>query len=278
MKKKIILFVVLVSSNANYAQVSELTRTGINNLNPLTTLHVDGAYDSSSKNPDLVDPSLSQQSDDFVVTSAGNIGLGLIHPTHKFDIKTKGTSTAPVLGMRYIDGFQKDGYGLTSDENGLANWQPLDVTIYKTVFDSSYSFESNEDKVFYTGKNITFAPGYWMVYFTIITANEVSNNYQPGSNVLRLRFMDSTNPSNTSANSSNVSADAYFPKVATTSFSSSENRGIFYGSLAINNNTSSPKTYYLFGDQYIGDIFSRVTLQFSGNETFIYYYRIAHPN
>jgi len=70
MKKMFIPFVVVFSFSA-FSQV------GINTTNPQTILHVDGSKD----NPTTGAPSITQQANDMVVTSAGRVGIGTTTPT-----------------------------------------------------------------------------------------------------------------------------------------------------------------------------------------------------
>ncbi|MCT2406051.1 hypothetical protein NZD88_00605 [Chryseobacterium antibioticum] len=71
MKKNILLLFVFLAFFSTNAQV------GINTPNPRAVFHIDGAKD----NPITGVPSASQQNNDFVVTSAGRVGIGTINPT-----------------------------------------------------------------------------------------------------------------------------------------------------------------------------------------------------
>ncbi|QQT25014.1 hypothetical protein I6J02_14955 [Sphingobacterium spiritivorum] len=77
---------------------------GINTKNPAAVLHVDAKKDNT--------PTL-QETDDFVVTSGGNIGIGTITPTHRLDIRGK---------LQIRDGGEQTGSVLTTDATGLAKW------------------------------------------------------------------------------------------------------------------------------------------------------------
>lgn len=59
-------------------------QVGINTSNPQTTLHVDGAKDNAASGL----PTITQQSNDVAITSGGNLGIGTIDPTEKFDLAT----------------------------------------------------------------------------------------------------------------------------------------------------------------------------------------------
>jgi hypothetical protein len=55
-------------SGTTFAQV------GINTSNPQATFHVDGSKDNAASGT----PTAAQQSNDFAVTSSGNLGIGLL--------------------------------------------------------------------------------------------------------------------------------------------------------------------------------------------------------
>lgn len=74
--KKIFSIFYIFTSVLSFAQV------GISNSSPQAILHVDGGKD----NPATGVPTALQQANDFVVTAAGNVGIGLIAPQKKLDI------------------------------------------------------------------------------------------------------------------------------------------------------------------------------------------------
>ena len=94
MKKNITLLAFLFFLVSAYSQV------GINTVNPKATFHIDGAKD----NPATGAISTSQQANDFVVTSAGNVGIGTISPSKKLEIIS---SVSPAF--RIDDGSQQTG-------------------------------------------------------------------------------------------------------------------------------------------------------------------------
>ncbi|MGJ1263384.1 hypothetical protein [Sphingobacterium spiritivorum] len=107
MKKKInslttsLLLLLLWISGLATLQAQQ---TGVNTKNPQAVLHVDAKKDN---NPTV------QEADDFVVTSAGSVGIGTISPTHKLDIRGK---------IQIRDGGERSGSVLTSNAVGLAQW------------------------------------------------------------------------------------------------------------------------------------------------------------
>ncbi|WP_294264858.1 fibrinogen-like YCDxxxxGGGW domain-containing protein [uncultured Chryseobacterium sp.] len=76
MKKNLLTAAALACSAVMYSQV------GINTNNPQAMLHVDAGKD----NPSTGIPNASQQSNDFVVTSEGNVGIATIAPTNKLHV------------------------------------------------------------------------------------------------------------------------------------------------------------------------------------------------
>ncbi|KFF24000.1 hypothetical protein [Chryseobacterium vrystaatense] len=71
-----------------FASVLSFAQVGINTSNPQTVYHVDGGKD----NPLTGVPTAAQQLNDFVVTSAGNVGIGTIVPQKKLDIDANNAS------------------------------------------------------------------------------------------------------------------------------------------------------------------------------------------
>ncbi|TKC10664.1 hypothetical protein FA048_10835 [Pedobacter polaris] len=86
--KNILLLISLFISSFAFSQ------TGINTINPQATLHVDGAKD----NPATGTPSTAQQINDFVVTAAGNIGVGITTPTAKLQVRS---GTNGISGLKF---------------------------------------------------------------------------------------------------------------------------------------------------------------------------------
>lgn len=76
--KRIALSAMIVLSSLAYGQ------TGINTSNPRAVFHVDGAKD----NPATGAPSATQQTNDFVVTSAGRVGIGTNAPSGALDVQS----------------------------------------------------------------------------------------------------------------------------------------------------------------------------------------------
>lgn len=88
--KKITIFCSLLVSLLGYSQV------GINTTNPQAIFHVDGAKD----NPLTGVPNVTQQANDIVFTSAGNVGIGIINPTSKVEISS---SVQDISGLKFTN-------------------------------------------------------------------------------------------------------------------------------------------------------------------------------
>ncbi|WP_294293994.1 fibrinogen-like YCDxxxxGGGW domain-containing protein [uncultured Chryseobacterium sp.] len=101
MNKKLVICLLIFLGVNIYSQI------GINTTNPQATLHIDAAKD----NPSTGIPNASQQSNDFVVTSAGNVGVATIVPANKLHI----VATSNPLRLNGLANAQKTDSLLTVD-------------------------------------------------------------------------------------------------------------------------------------------------------------------
>ena len=99
--KNYLLYSALLCSGIMSAQV------GIGTSNPQQIFHVD-----SGKN------SPATTTDDFVVTTTGNVGIGTINPTVKLEINNGTTNGA----IKIVDGTEGVGKVLMTDANGVGKW------------------------------------------------------------------------------------------------------------------------------------------------------------
>jgi lipoprotein signal peptidase len=76
MNNKLIICTLIFLGVNIYSQV------GINTKNPQATFHVDAGND----NPATGIPAVSQQNNDFVITSSGNVGVGTVNPSNKLHV------------------------------------------------------------------------------------------------------------------------------------------------------------------------------------------------
>lgn len=104
------------------------SQVGISTPNPQGSFHVDGAKDNVSTGV----PTVAQQSNDFVVLSNGNVGVGTVNPSNKLDIRST-TNGA----LKIVDGTQGNARVLTSDANGVATWKDLPVSANTNIYNSN---------------------------------------------------------------------------------------------------------------------------------------------
>lgn len=235
MKKNTILIAALfLTGTFAFSQV------GINTQNPLATFHIDGAKD----NPMSGTPTTSQQANDFVVTSAGNVGVGTISPTRKLEIVS---SSSPAFHLD--DGNQGEGYVLTSDANGYGTWKPSQSPILADW--SSIGFSGAVGTIGYTGTSITLPTGRWLIFTNILLKANPSPSAANNQGVWARMAWSSTQPSYTySGGVGNINSG-----VLTSSY------GLASGTTLITNSTTADKTYYLFMND--SDIVG--ALPYSGN-------------
>ncbi|WP_414843935.1 hypothetical protein [Chryseobacterium sp. IT-36CA2] len=98
--------------------VSVFSQVGINTTNPQGSFHIDGAKDNASTGV----PTVSQQANDFVVTSAGNAGIGTVSPTNKLEIvsSTAGTSGLKLTNLPAASYIGTDANGNVIDVNSAS--------------------------------------------------------------------------------------------------------------------------------------------------------------
>lgn len=84
-------------------------QTGVNTVLPLHPFHVDPKKDTNSV-------TLTQTTDDFVITSDGKVGIGTIAPQAKLEINGK---------LKLVDGTQADNRIIMGDALGVARWETL---------------------------------------------------------------------------------------------------------------------------------------------------------
>lgn len=80
LKKRLLLLFLLGTTFSLFAQV------GINTKDAIGAFHVDGKIDN------LKTPTDEQADNDFIVTTNGNVGIGTIAPTTKFDLRSNSNS------------------------------------------------------------------------------------------------------------------------------------------------------------------------------------------
>lgn len=155
--KKNITLLIIITSVFSFAQV------GVNTNNPQAKFHVDGKNDT----PITGQPTQNQQTNDFVITDNGYIGVGTTTPTTRFEINNETTNGA----IKIADGNQAVGKILVSDANGIGSWQlPNSIkkvqtgTFKKASDGSGLVVESdNSGGHKYSNVEIKLTKGIWMV-------------------------------------------------------------------------------------------------------------------
>lgn len=135
------------------------SQVGINTQSPQGVFHVDPQGDTSGTN---------SNSDDFIISSAGRVGIGTINPTAGLDL---------IGDLRITDGTEYNRSVMTSDENGIASWSRQTYTsrVVGGLPDNLPDIKSGSlaltDSWTYTGANITLPAGTWMIYFCCMYRN-----------------------------------------------------------------------------------------------------------
>lgn len=112
MKKEIHIYILLLLFTINaWAQI------GINTQSPKGLFYIDGKKDNTFPTTE------SQLNNDIMINTDGNLSIGTDNSDSKLNIKTLGTSTTTIYGLKIQDGTEDFGKLLTSDDNGNASWQ-----------------------------------------------------------------------------------------------------------------------------------------------------------
>lgn len=244
MKNNFFLIFSLLSIGICQSQV------GINTISPQGIFHVDP---KSNTNGTI------GTSDDVVVNSAGNLGLGTINPQAKIHIES-GSASAPEVGFVLEDGSQAITRVLTSDANGYASWADsritgfaigtfgagvaisLDIAYAGTVGGSVVVARPGNTFVKTSGQ-IVLTKGTWWVKVAMYFAT-LANAYEYQS-WIRTSFADDASIGGASP-TLQYSADLRSSySLASNLLWQNSSAGVVYGSFLIDNMSNSPKTYYL---------------------------------
>ncbi|UKB78674.1 hypothetical protein [Chryseobacterium sp. MEBOG07] len=142
--------------------VGVFCQVGINTTNPQGTFHVDGGKDNASTGV----PTVSQQANDFVATSADNVGIGTVSPTNKLEIvsSASGASGLKLTNLPSASYLGTDSSGNVIDVNNSVT-AGVSVTKQKFVTASNTveMITQNGLYAFRYSKNVT--NGYWQIKF-----------------------------------------------------------------------------------------------------------------
>lgn len=237
-KKLILLFVIQISLVLKiYPQV------GINSETPLGIFHID-----SQKNTTGTITSASNETDDIIVNSLGNLGVGTLNPQAKLHIKTTGTSDNPISGFSLIDGNQKADKYLVSDANGIATWNtlvPLDAIFY-TKGTKMPDLKIINNSVYYnTTSYIELPPGRYVLMVSMLPnlwgGTDATGYYSFNSTFADENTVQYSGSTLDKIISPDVEGQQVIPAGITMG---SNTTGMMIGSLVIENSTSSNKKYY----------------------------------
>lgn len=201
-------------------------QVGVNTTNPQGTFHVDGAKDNST----TALPTITQQANDLIVTTTGNVGIGTTTPTRKLEIVS---TTSPAL--RITDGNQNVNYVMMSDANGYGTWKALSNAIPAVFPATGYNSvvaSNTPGTVNNTGVTLTLPPGKWLV-LTNIVLNATPDPANGKGAWVRLNWSTSTT----------AQAGAYTAPLNSGMFIAPYANAI--GSTIIDNSGSSTQIYYL---------------------------------
>lgn len=231
-KKKILLAFAVFASSILFAQI------GVGTINPRNAFHVDGGKNNNA----VGSPTTVQQQDDVIITDAGQIGVGTSSPSTKLHINS---TLSPAL--RIVDGTQGANKVLTSDINGNASWTASAAT-KPTVSGILPALSPNvvNDTWVYLNAYITLPPGNWLVQMgTALKKNDSTLN----SSWINFTLSDNAT---SFAVTSDIDGTRSGSQIAIATASANDLLTFGGGVLAINNNTGTSKTYYLWSKKASG--------------------------
>lgn len=132
MKKYILTFLTL-------APMIIVAQVGIRTQKPQQIFHIDVATNNPTDN---TAPSPAQAEDDFVVTKDGRVGVGVINPAVRFDIRSNSSENAIGIGTTAQTAAQAKGGAIQYHESGTSwglsysdgtNWHFLPTSSVKAL-------------------------------------------------------------------------------------------------------------------------------------------------
>lgn len=166
MKKKLLIATIILP-------LPFFSQVGVNTTNPQGTFHVDGA----KNNPSSGAPSVVQQSDDFVITNSGNIGVGTAFPSAKVEIAS---GSPGVSGLRFnnlnsLSPTTQSGKSLSVDVTGNVI---LSVPVAKASDLGLFSSNTNTS----TGILTSSYPIFTTTFYDSESA-DTSNSFNPSTGI-----------------------------------------------------------------------------------------------
>ncbi len=192
---------ILLCSLAGLITGFSYSQVGINTSNPKGPLHIDAKGDNGT-----VDPPTAI-SDDVIVTSTGTVGVGVLSPVTKLDVK----GTAQNQTMRLVDGSQADGKMLASINNdGIAKWINKPATEFRIgALNNSVALGNAAVSVTQTTGTITLSPGKWLIVAKFVTATTGTAN----QNIwIYLKQQNTSDPVNSSTTGTYLSVVGAVPE------------------------------------------------------------------
>lgn len=200
--KSVFILLILFLNKIN-AQI------GIGTSNPLTELHIDGNKD----NPDTGIPNGVQQSNDVVVTNGGFVGVGVLNPIVKLDLRSVGNQNAFGLGTTTMAAGAA-GAGAIRYEPNLSRIQVSDGNVWEAtiVLPVKAVVVARMTNAFSVGYNSDVNVTGWT------EVRDISNSFDPSSGIFTAprtgvyTFLLTYNfVSGPVANSSEVTSQFYSP-------------------------------------------------------------------
>ncbi len=165
MKKTILLCSLLgLITNLSFSQV------GVSTENPQGIFHVD----AKGNNEKTGVPSVANITDDIVVSNTGNVGVGVVAPTVKLDVKG---------GVRLVDGTQQTDRMLASrSPDGKAKWANKPQSLIKNGVINDNSGRITESAMNITTTPVVLDEGRWLIVSKFVV-KRFSGNTAPNQNI-----------------------------------------------------------------------------------------------
>lgn len=185
---------------------------------------------------------INNGSEQFTVSSGGNVGVGTTAPTAKLHINAASAGT----GFRLVDGSQSNNRILMSDVNGNASWKEVTINRISGVLGTGVNLNlvNNYTTFYQTGSYIDLPVGKWEVSIDMLfpyTGGTLNNSDWIW---LRTGFSDTNgaNPAITTDILGGRLISGSFHGPAVTSFQNKY--GMMSGRVVLNNTSGATKRYY----------------------------------